>query len=105
MPVPAAQPPTVLFGPQDADGQGTVAGWGGCNTYSATYRQNGALLNIGPPAVGSNSCQADVVAQEQDLLDALQATASLSRGEGQLTLWNLAGEVVLNLAASEAAAP
>ena len=105
MPAPAALPLTVLFGRQDATGQGTVAGWGGCNTYSATYRQSGALLNIEMPAAGSNPCEADVAAQEQALLDALHETATLTRSGGQLTLWNNAGEVVLNLAVSEAAAP
>jgi len=105
MPDPAALPLTVLFGQQDTTGQGTVAGWGGCNTYSATYRQSGALLNIETPTAGSNSCEADVVAQEQALLDALHETATLTRSGGQLILWNNAGEVALNLALSEAAGP
>ena len=105
MPAPAAQPLTVLFGLQDAAGQGTVAGWGGCNTYSATYRQSGALLTIGAPTAVGNTCAADVMEQEQALLDALHATATLTRSDGQLTLWNNAQQVLLNLAASEAAAP
>jgi heat shock protein HslJ len=105
MPAPAALPLTVLFGLQDAAGQGTVAGWGGCNTYGAIYRQSGALLTIGAPTAGSNTCEASVMTQEKALFDALHAVATLSRGGGQLTLWNHAGEVVLNLAASEAAGP
>jgi heat shock protein HslJ len=105
IPASAAQPPTVLFGLQDTGGQGTVAGWGGCNTYSATYRQTGKLLTIGAPSAGSNTCPTNVLLQEQTLLDALQAAATLSRNDGQLILWNNGGEVALNLAASEAAGP
>lgn len=105
MPAPAALPLTVLFGLQDASGQGTIAGWAGCNTYSAPYLQSGALLNIGLPSAGSNTCEASVMAQEQALLDALHEVTTLSRGGGQLILWNNAGKVVLNLAASESAAP
>jgi heat shock protein HslJ len=105
LPAPAALPLSVIFGQQDAAGQGTVAGWGGCNTYSAAYRQSGALLTIGTPTPGSATCATDVMAQEQALLDALRDAVTLSRSEGQLTLWNQAGQVVLNLAASEAAGP
>jgi heat shock protein HslJ len=105
MPAPAARPLTVLFGQQDADGRGIVAGWAGCNTYSATYRQSGALLTVGQPTAGALVCEQDVMAQEQRLLDALHAATTLTWSDGQLTLWNHAGEVVLNLAASKAAAP
>jgi heat shock protein HslJ len=105
LPAPAPLPLTVIFGQQDAAGQGTVAGWGGCNTYSAAYRQSGALLTIGLPTAGSVTCATDIMVQEQSLLEALHSVASLSWSEGQLTLWNPTGEVVLNLAASEAAGP
>jgi heat shock protein HslJ len=100
--IPVGAPVTVFFGPQDVDGRGTVSGWASCNNYNALYQQNGALLTIGAPTTGDNACTVELVAQEQDLLDALRSTASLSRGAGQLVLQNSLGQVELNLAAISA---
>lgn len=103
--IPAGPAVTAPFGQQDADGRGTLSGWGSCNTYSAPYQQSGALLTIGAPTTGNNVCTPELVAQEQALFDAFQAVASFTWGDGQLVLKNSVGEVVLNLAAFQPSAP
>jgi heat shock protein HslJ len=103
--VPVGTPLTVIFGQQNASGWGTVTGWGSCNNYYAEYQQSGSLLSIDLPTGEGNVCTAELAAQEQALFDALHVTAFFDRSEGQLTLWNVVGEVLLNLAAIQVTAP
>jgi heat shock protein HslJ len=88
----------VVFEQTVHDGQGTISGWGSCNSYSAVYQQSGSELNIESSTVGDKVCAADVSAQEQAVLDALKSTTSFSRSGGQLVLRDNRGQVVLNLA-------
>jgi heat shock protein HslJ len=102
--MPSGPPLTVIF-EQTTRRQGTVSGWGSCNSYSALYEQRGSLLSIESSTVGDKVCATEAEDQERALLDALQAATSYSLSGGQLVLRNSRGEVVLNLVASQASAP
>jgi heat shock protein HslJ len=105
LPAPSPRAPTLLFGTQNATGHGTVSGWSGCNSYRGTYHQDDVQLTVDSLVAGTETCDAGVMVQEENLLNALYATATLGWSEGQLTLWNSGDQVVLNLALSESAAP
>jgi heat shock protein HslJ len=98
--VPVGPALTLNFG-----GDGTVSGWGSCNTYGGVYQQAGSQLTIGSIQKGDNVCTAEMVLQEQAFLEALQATASFGQSTGQLVLRDSQGEIVLNVAQTSAAAP
>jgi polar amino acid transport system substrate-binding protein len=91
-PAPGAPPLTAFFG---ADG--TVTGSGGCNTYTGTYQQAGNRLTVQPLAATQKACDPAVMAQEEAFLAALQSSDTFSICGGQLTIWDKAGENVLNM--------
>jgi heat shock protein HslJ len=100
--VPVGPALTLNF---DAEGAGTVSGWGSCNNYTGAYQQAGSQLSVGSITTGDNICTAEMALQEQAFLEALQATASFSQSAGQLVLRESQGEIVLNVAQTSVAAP
>jgi heat shock protein HslJ len=59
------------------DAAGTVTGSAGCNSFRASYRGDGGLLDIGPPAAGRRVCDEAVMAQESAFFEALGRSAAL----------------------------
>jgi polar amino acid transport system substrate-binding protein len=91
-PMPGSPPMTAFFG---ADG--TVTGSGGCNAYSGTYQLRGTSLNVQLFSAGQETCDPGVMAQEEAFWEALQSSDTFSICGGQLTIWDSAGENVLNM--------
>ncbi|MCX7893176.1 MAG: META domain-containing protein [Burkholderiales bacterium] len=62
---------------------GRVSGSAGCNSFSATFKQAGAKLSIGPAAATRKMCAAPagVMEQEREFLKALETVAT-ARAEG-----------------------
>ena len=77
------------------DADGTVAGSGGCNTYTAPYTVAAGTLQIGPIAASKKACSepAGVMDQEAQYFAALSAAVSYQLQAGELLeLENAAGE-------------
>jgi PKD repeat protein len=55
---------------------GTVSGFGGCNTYSASYQIDGSNMTISSPSASPNACDAEIMTQETAYLSALSAADS-----------------------------
>ena len=74
------------------DAGGHLTGTAGCNTYSATYRQEGSALTIGPIASTRRSCEPEVMDEERRFLDALAGVSRVQVGRtGGLVLQTLTG--------------
>lgn len=77
-------------------GDGVVKGFGGCNTFRATYSVNGDQIAIGPVATTRRSCPAEgVMQQEREFIAALRSTTTwafsgafldMHRPDGERTL-------------------
>ncbi len=91
-PTPGSPPMTAFFG---ADG--TVTGSGACNTYTGTYQQSGDALTVQSLSATQETCDPEVMAQEEAFLAALQSSATFSVCGGQLTIWDDSGEHVLSM--------
>ena len=61
---------------------GTVSGQAGCNTFRASYTEEGNRIKIGPIATTRMNCADDVMAQERDFLKALESAVR----------WNIQGD-------------
>ena len=74
--------PTITFG-----GDGTVAGFTGCNTFSGTYALDGATLSFGPLATTKMACADPTMFVESAFLAALGGVTGWSLdGDGRLAL-------------------
>jgi heat shock protein HslJ len=81
-PTDATKPPTMDFG-----SDGTIIGSTGCNTYSGTYKLDGASITIGPLLTTLVGCIGPIGAQEASFVDSLQKAAAWeSAPEGGLNL-------------------
>ena len=74
---------------------GMVSGSGGCNTYHGTYEASASSLTLGPLTATRKMCEQDVSTQEQRYLSALDATASFTIDGDQLSLFDDAGQMLL----------
>jgi heat shock protein HslJ len=89
--------PTLEFGTD-----GTVSGTTGCNQYGGSYEADGDQLTITMGPMTLAACSAELDQQQQDLLDAFEATASFSGGgEGFLELADENGDVLATFAPPE----
>lgn len=58
-------------------GDGIVKGFGGCNTFRATYSSNGNQIAVGPVAATRRNCPAEgVMQQERAFIAALESTTA-----------------------------
>ncbi|KAB7628255.1 META domain-containing protein [Alkalilimnicola sp. S0819] len=70
-------PPTLAFLPDNR-----VAGRGGCNRYSGTYRLTGEGLRLGPLAATKMLCRPAQMTVEQGFFEALEAVHRFDLNEG-----------------------
>lgn len=76
--------------------QGAVAGTGGCNRYSGTFRLTGEELSFGPMASTMMACPEAVMAQEQALFEALRRAVRFDiDATGALLLLDVEGTTVV----------
>lgn len=86
---PPPQTPTLAF---LADGR--VAGSGGCNGFTGSYRQQGQVLQLGRLASTLRACVGGGMAQEQELLKRLAAVARFERRGQELLLFDAGGALL-----------
>jgi heat shock protein HslJ len=95
----ASATPTLEF---SADGK--LAGWAGCNRYSASYTSEGARIALGPMAVAKKACLAPdgVMEQETLFLKALGTAATVRVEAGRLELRTAEGSLAVTAASAAA---
>jgi heat shock protein HslJ len=81
------------------DSGGGVNGFGGCNSYSASYTVNGNALSITGLTSGRKSCGPDLDQQEANFYTALRSAADFTREMG-LIITNGSGAGVLEYVAT-----
>jgi heat shock protein HslJ len=75
--------------------EGRIAGSGGCNSYSASFEEDGSSIKIGLPISTMMACEQRIMQQEAAYLKALSAAATFEiRGE-ELTLRDTNGALQL----------
>jgi heat shock protein HslJ len=79
---------------------GMVSGSSGCNRFHGSFKADGNALTIQGLATTRMACEADVMAQEQEFLRALQSATTWTIVRGMLDVHRADGERVLT--ASEA---
>jgi heat shock protein HslJ len=65
---------------------GSASGNAGCNTFRTSYTLDGDALSFEPAATTRKACADDVMAQEAQVLAALEATATYATDGAELTL-------------------
>ena len=80
--------------------EGKVSGNAGCNNFSASYTISGENLTIGPAMTTRKFCAepAGIMDQEQQYLQALQATHTYKLGRDQLELRDEKGSLLVRFA-------
>jgi len=73
-------------------GNGRVTGMSGCNTFRASFSQQGDTIRIGSTSTTRRRCPANVTTQERDFLRALRSTARWSIQGGQLDMHRADGQ-------------
>jgi putative lipoprotein len=85
---------TAIFGDD-----GRINGDTGCNMYSGPYSTAGSSLTFGPLITTRRACLSDAAnAQEQQFLNALQATTTFELMGDRLTLRDASGATQLTMA-------
>lgn len=81
-------------------GNGLFSGFGGCNTYSGSYRVPGNSNNVKvDPIVSTGSlCSEEIMNQEQGYFAALQSASSFAINGSTLTLTTASGPLIFNVA-------
>jgi heat shock protein HslJ len=64
-----------------------AAGSGTCNRFTATYELAGSVIKVGPIATTRRACAADVTAQEEKYLAALQAAERVASAGPDLLVY------------------
>ncbi|MDM0044701.1 META domain-containing protein [Variovorax dokdonensis] len=83
------------------DGNGRVAGSGGCNRLTGSYQRNGTQLKIGPLASTRMACVDPTRGQlESRFLAALEATTQYSVVGGELVLIGSRGQTLAKLSSA-----
>jgi heat shock protein HslJ len=78
------------------DNSGRVNGSTGCNDYNGGYQAYDEVLRIGSLNTTQQSCNDDVMAQEQAFLNAMRSAAKMSIFGNQLTVRDSSGTIVLS---------
>jgi heat shock protein HslJ len=90
----AAANPTTIVTAVFSDG--TITGSDGCNLYRLPYSVHEASISLGEISITGAACEAaDVTAQADDFIAALQASRGLTLAGGNLELANAAGALRL----------
>jgi heat shock protein HslJ len=86
---------------------GRVAGFGGCNSFSGSWRLDGKNLSLGPLAATRKACPhpEGVMAQETALLRALESAASARREGPRLQLRTAADAMAASMTLDAAPKP
>jgi len=84
---------------------GTLSGFGGCNSYNSTYRVPGKSKNVQIDPITSTGalCSEEIMVQEQNYFTALQSASSFAINGDSLTLTTASGP--LTFYAATAAQP
>lgn len=75
---------------------GSVTGTGGCNEYSGGYQAYDEVLRIGSLNASQQSCDNEIMNQEQAFLNAMRSAAKFSIFGNQLTVRDSRGAIVLS---------
>ena len=92
-------------------GNGNLSGFGGCNSYNATYSSTRAAggsnnISVGPVTSTQQLCSEEIMAQEQAYLANLQSAGSYTINGTTLTLDTAGGPLTFGAAiAAPLAAP
>jgi heat shock protein HslJ len=80
-------------------GDGSIEGFAGCNTYTATATidRNAGTISITTPEAGDKTCADDVMQQEQAYLDALPTVTRFAQSGNSLSLLGPGGKQVVAL--------
>lgn len=81
--------------------EGTAAGSGGCNRWSAPYELDGSTLSIGDAAATMMACPGAASEVEAAFLAALPRVATWAGGDAGVELLDESGETVLELTQAE----
>ena len=95
--IPAASEMFVRFG-----GGGRLAGHGGCNRFTGSYKLTGDAIELGPLAVTRMACLKPVMDHEARFLRALESAARFARDRAKLSLADEAGKPVMRLIQTDA---
>jgi len=76
-------------------GNGRVTGMSGCNTFRASFTQQGDTIRIGSTSTTRRRCPGNVTTQERDFLRALRSSARWSIQGGQLNMHRADGQSAL----------
>ena len=74
---------------------GKLSGMAGCNQFSADYSLTGEMLEVGEVVMTEMACDAAIMAQEQEFVNALQAASRLAIVGNELRLVHPGGTLVL----------
>ena len=74
---------------------GKLSGMAGCNQFSADYTLTGETLAVGTIVMTRMACDAAIMAQEQEFVNALQAASGLAITGDELQLVHPGGTLVL----------
>jgi polar amino acid transport system substrate-binding protein len=77
------------------DAGSSLDGYGGCNSYSASYTVSGDSLSISRVSSGRTSCGPELDQQEADFLDALRSASGFYMEAGELYIDNGGGVIEL----------
>ena len=80
---------------------GKLSGNTGCNRYFGAYQQDDEALEIAVGGKTTMACPEPIMAQEQAYLAALGEAATFEIADGQLTIANADGDVILTYAADQ----
>lgn len=81
---------------------GTVAGTGGCNTFTGTYATDGTSISFGPLASTKMACPAEVMDQESAYFAALAASSIYAISGDRLELRDAEGALQVGFDATAA---
>jgi heat shock protein HslJ len=85
---------TALF-----DGNGGLSGFAGCNDYTGNYGVGTNQLQINVIRTTTNVCEASIMTQENDFIDALSTASSFEYGDNPdiATLMDGSGRVLMTM--------
>lgn len=86
------------------DGAGRVSGYGGCNTFSGSYEQQGKRLQISQLVGTQRACAGDGMAREEEFFAIIGKIAGFESDATSLRLLDAKGKVLAELVANASAA-
>ena len=80
------------------EGEGRLAGHGGCNRFFGSYKASSAKwLEVGPLGATKKACAETIMKSESEFFQNLTNAASFDRLETRLTLYDDAGKILIEL--------